>query len=246
MSKLRDEVKDIHTLPKNENEIGGIECPIVINIDKRTDRMVQTTYELAYGGFKSYYRLSACVPTEEEVQSNEQSKRTISYRPLKYAKGALGCKNSHIAACNVAINLELGAYLVLEDDVEFTRRNVLKEVNECINFLDKNVCDWDMLFLGLSSDTRPAPYGKIDDGPVFRVASGGTTHAFILRQKAYDTMLNQWKYGTTLEADCCIFQLKHKLKIYCMKNPIAVQRASFSDITNHNADHSNMFKWKVN
>jgi len=95
---------------------------IVINLDKRTDRLQQVTADLHQLGITDINRLSA-------VENKEH--------------GLIGCTQSHINALKLAMKNGWDKVLIFEDDVEF--RNPFTLMEKIEKYENHN---WDVLMLG--------------------------------------------------------------------------------------------------
>lgn len=177
----------------------------VINLKRRNDRLKEIN-----------------LPFDYEVFEATDGKIDFADYPVKQ-QGFMGCWDSHRRLFTQVKNDNLDMVLVLEDDIEV-----------CENFNDKLKTvmeelpeDWDLLYLGGWNVGEIEKYSESLNWAkkVF------TTHAFIVRSKFYDILLDQinsrkWK------VDVLISEVLPSGKCFICEPTLAWQREGFSDIEN--------------
>ena len=177
----------------------------VINLKRRNDRLEEIN-----------------LPFEYEVFEATDGKIEFADYPVKQ-QGFMGCWDSHRRLFTQVKNDNLDMVLVLEDDIEVCEnfndklKTVMEELHE----------DWDLLYLGgwnvgdIEKYSESLNWAK----KVF------TTHAFIVRNKFYDILLDKinsrkWK------VDVLISEVLPSGKCFICEPTLAWQREGFSDIEN--------------
>ena len=187
--------------------------------------------------------------------------------------GALGCVKSHIEILEEAKTKKLPYILVLEDDFMWfigTSESheecagagpqvcFSKVVRVLEHFLSNGI-SWNVIMLGgANAVTHPCEYETLG---LKRVESANATHAYIIHQEYYDTLLENFKEGAALleargkwvtrsgspqtvehmdplQLDVYWNRLQQKDVWYIMNPQCATQLPSYSDVTNENVDHT--------
>lgn len=184
----------------------------VINLDRREDRLKSIDVPFKYTRFPAVDGSS------------------LTDYPLKI-RGVIGCLKSHIALLEHVKVTKNDMTLVLEDDAvlcdDFDVRfdHALKSLPE----------DWDLLYLG---GWNVGEIKKHDD--VLDVAEKiYTTHAYVIRDKFIDVVLNALK-SREWKADVLLAECLSLGKCFIC-NPVLVwQREGYSDIVNKNTNNTHL------
>ena len=117
----------------------------VVNLDKRKDRM-RSFHKKAKDSLKflGYYNRYPAVDGMKLV-TNPQLQRIFDGNDYNMRRGMVGCAMSHISLYVDLLNSEHDMYMIIEDDVSFTR-DFGKKMLFC--FQQLKGLDWDMLYLG--------------------------------------------------------------------------------------------------
>ncbi len=140
-----------------------------INLKKDASRNINMISQFKKFDITNYERFEAIELTElPEVEKF----RNFNKNDLKYLKGQLSCRASHIACIKMAKQRNYAKILILEDDVAFTENpnQLLTQNQEILN-------DWDMLYFG----------GLIE--PFFRNQIV-CTHAYAVKNTLYENIIH--------------------------------------------------------
>ena len=147
----------------------------IINIASRKDRRLETEEEFARNGFhiddEKVGFFKAVTPTEGEGFPSV---------------GVRGCFLSHLGVLEEAMRLDLKNILILEDDIQFSRR-ISQYGKQAIESLEG--MDWDIIYFGHPVETDSSmPSWKVVDQPIhlahFYAVNGkcfGTLRDFLLQ-----------------------------------------------------------------
>lgn len=177
----------------------------VINLKRRNDRLEKIN-----------------LPFNYEIFEATDGKIDFADYPIKQ-QGFMGCWDSHRRLFTHVKNNKLDMVLVLEDDIEvcddFNNKlsKVMSELPE----------DWDLLYLGGWNVGDVEKYSE----SLNWAKKVYTTHAFIVRDKFYDTILEginlrKWK------VDILISDVLPLGNCFICEPTLAWQREGFSDIEN--------------
>lgn len=233
-----------------------VDAIILINLEERVDRFEETQQEFIKVGITEF----------------------IHFPAIKNKIGISGCTQSHYEIVKLAKQNGYKNILVLEDDVAFEYdkemfRSILENTFKQIK--DNNIKP-DFLFLGGNLTTPPDGkfyestmkyHRKIDENLYF-LGGCKTTHAYIIYESAYDTIINgldetDWDDPTEFRGDqrksidfwylSRIFHegynehgnIEHRsLTPYGVYPCLADQRISYSDIQNRKLPSMGMVaKW---
>ena len=198
---------------------------VCINLDSRKDRWKVVQKELDNVGLKGKYERISGIPNEE---------------------GIVGCTQTHVSIIRKARKRNLRNVLIFEDDVKFVNFDA-RNIKGAIRELRK--VDWDLFYLGSSSNCNLYPYGRyLAKGRGFK-----TTHAYAVNSSAFDKILtNNWIWRSGYKEEGDVKLSTHIDKFYREEfvdrnifhiNPIqCVQRKSYSDIKNREVDYES---WQV-
>ena len=184
---------------------------LYINLDLRTDRMLEVEKELKKLGFKNVERFKA----------------------IKLENGALGCSMSHLKCLELAKARNYEYVFVCEDDIEFLDPSLL--LSQFKKFVD-TVENWDVV---LVAGNNMIPYAHVNDSCI-RIFNCQTTTGYIVKRGYYDTLITNYKTGiqklmkepgcSDYRIDKFWFQLQRNNNWYLIIPPSVVQRESYSDI----------------
>ena len=189
-----------------------------INLDKRIDRKLDIENELMK------YNLNF-----ERFQAVE-----IDYY------GCLGCSYSHHNAISLAKERKYKNILILEDDFTFlvSKEDLEKQLSL---FFNSNV-EYDVCLF--SYNLQEHSESKYDF--LHKVQYAQTTSGYLVNEKYYDTLLNNYKtgleqLGATWQSwiyaiDVYWKELQMKDNWYCFTNRIGKQKASYSNVRNDYVD----------
>ena len=182
-----------------------------INLDKRTDRRIQIEAEL-----------------ERMDLSGER------FEAIYNSRGALGCTLSHLEVIKIAKQRVYNNILILEDDFEFllTKEEFKKIMTE---FFESSL-SYDIVMLAYNGRSDPS----FNNGIVSRVKNAGTTAGYIVHNKLYDKLIENYEtsytnllktnYYNDWAIDKYWYYLLKDREWYLFNNRIGKQRESFSDI----------------
>lgn len=193
----------------------------VINLDHRRDRWQAAQKELKRVGlFKNVERFSAIKPTKEISNRPDY----LPAKKLAYRIGCLGCLLSHQSVIKEAKKRGFPAVLILEDDIGF--KKPLSILQSALDQL--NGTDFDILYL---SGTHMDPCNKVQNKPnVIKCNRTYTTGSYIVRETAYDTIIDGLE-AFTREVDIFYaLELQPKLRCFCVRPHVTCQQPGFSDI----------------
>ena len=195
---------------ENFNNKFNIDKIIYINLNHRSDRKKQITFELDKFNLLNYEHFPA----------------------IKHNNGAIGCSKSHIEVLKIAKKNKYKNLLVLEDDFKFIidKDTFYNEISK-LNDITFDVC--------LLAYNTPNFYDS-EYPFLYKIKDAQTTSAYIINSHYYDTLINHWEKGLIkLEETnddtkyACDQYWKELQKIdnwYCFKIRIGKQRESYSDI----------------
>lgn len=151
-----------------------VDVIVLINLAERTDRLEETKKEFAKVGITDF----------------------IHFPAIKNKIGISGCTQSHYEVCKLAKEMRYKNILVFEDDVKFEHsfREVLENT---FNQIKNNDIKPDFLFLGgrltvppNGKSESPMKYHKKIDENLYFLGGCKTTHAYIIYESAYDTIID--------------------------------------------------------
>jgi len=181
-----------------------------------------------------YINLEKRVDRRKEVE-NELTQMNWDFKrfnAIKLADGRLGCSFSHLKLLKMAQKENLEYIIIVEDDIKFLKKDwYKKELEKVFNE------DYDVLLLaGNIRDSMT----QIKDN-LYRIQKSFTTTGYIVKQKYYETLINNIEYGIKnllthqhikgrYEIDVNWFELQRRDKWYIILPRTVTQRASYSDI----------------
>lgn len=149
---------------------------------------------------------------------------------VKHEIGLIGCAFSHIKVIQKAKELGWKYCIVFEDDILIDDGYELKvKINKYLDY------DYDVLYLGCWNIEPP----EMINEDLMKVSHAWTTHAYIIKEHYYDTLIENLKEGCIKKMkdpdngdyniDEYVSKLQEKDKWLCL-NPIMVtQRDGWSD-----------------
>jgi glycosyl transferase family 25 len=174
---------------------------------------------------------------ELELQKYFPGEKIERFNAIKHSRGAVGCTMSHIAVLEIAIANNWKNCLIIEDDA------VWSNFATSYPILEKLVHrQFDVITLGIAH----AKYT-----PEFKILSGQTTTAYLVDQKYYKTLLDNFKESLAQflkTGNCGIYaldqywkKLQAKDNWYCVIPSLIIQKPSFSDIERKHTDYIKYF-----
>lgn len=219
--------------------MNNIDNIYIINLKERTDRWQHCLQQLKKYNITNFTRFDAIKPDLNKINPIQYSKNNLKINK-KYIIGALGCKLSHL---NIIIDAKQNNYkqiLILEDDFLLTN-NFLDKFSTISNKIQSHNIHIDMLYLGFSI-VRKNPYENTTIDNLKKLTNGHTTHAYLLNQSFYDTIINEIS-NCYCEIDVCYAKLQKKYNnIFGIYPCLITQRESFSDILNRNVNYDQYIK----
>ena len=132
---------------------------------------------------------------EKKLQCEENLKE-IGLKPnrfnaIEHEIGLVGCVKSHIECIEIAKHNNWPFICIFEDDVYFI------DSGKVITYIEKYIdIDYDVLYLGTwVSDNK---YKKINND-LLQINRAETTHAYIIKNHYYDTILKNYNEGMKLK-----------------------------------------------
>lgn len=192
-----------------------------INLENRTDRKTSVENELNSLGWK-YQRFNA----------------------IKTKDGRVGCSMSHLKLLKMAKEKNLDYIVIVEDDIEFKRKDWY---NERI----KNIMDTDFDVFLLAGNLRP-PIFQTKYENIVKVSKSFTTTGYIVKKHYYDTLINNIDKGIRLllknpggeyndnAIDCHWMKLQENDKWYIVMPRTVTQRPIYSDIEQRYTDYNHL------
>jgi len=211
----------------------------IINLKDRIDRWNDSLVQLNKYNIENYERFDAIRPDLKKIDPIHYKKNNLKINE-KYIIGALGCKLSHIEIIKNAKKKNYKQILILEDDFLFCE-NFIEKYNKIYSNIQKGEINIDMMYLGFSI-VRKNPFIDTLIDNFKKVTNVHTTHAYIINNNFYDTIIKELE-NCYCEIDVCYANCQKKYNIYGIYPSLISQRISFSDITQRNADYSNVIKF---
>lgn len=181
---------------------------VVINLDRRTDRMEKLGPQLDELGIE-YERFSAVDAQELDIKG--------------YVAGTM----SHVAVWKKYLGKKV---LVLEDDALFCE-NFNEKFAEVIKTLPE---DWDVLYLGALLDKKTGKVKRVNDHWARQIVSTGA-QAYCIHPKNVETFYEEIK-GKNWFIDVEMRVLGEKYNAYIAQPNLVTQFPSYSDLREMDVD----------
>lgn len=190
---------------------------VCINLDRRPDRWELAQEEFKKIGLSNVKRISAV-----------DGKDIGPIGPIN--AGANGCRMSHLKVLNYAIEKDLDAILVLEDDIEFT-----ENFHEKFSKIESQIPEeFDFLYLGVNPASG---HQEMVTDNIYKIGGKYATHAFIIRKAMYKQAFD-FTISNYIQVDVSYSILQKTRKAYTIHPNIAYQRSGFSDVEDQEIDYS--------
>lgn len=196
---------------KSINKFDFIEKVIYINLEKRVDRKIDVEKQLAL-----YF------PPEKIVRFNA----------IKDDKGFIGCTKSHIGALQLAIDNKWENCLIVEDDIEWIKKDFNQTYNLFIKLVNKS---FDVVVLNSINNRK---YNE----KTYKLFSTTSTGAYFIKKNYYEILLTNFKSGLKLlladvtnhsyRIDQYWKQLHQIHNWYVVVPSLCIQKDDFSDCNN--------------
>jgi GR25 family glycosyltransferase involved in LPS biosynthesis len=175
-------------------------------------------------GFKRIEGVNGRLLDLNEYLSDESHKKIIKaekngYRKYHYelTRGAVGCYLSHLN-CYKEIATQKEEYgIIFEDDVKILKPNLLNDINTVIELIPS---DWDILLLGCVCFVCGKSSKYYDVNRYFLM------HSYIVKKSSARKILHILEnepIEQQIDAKFSDLTEKGLLKIYCLRNKLAVQ-----------------------
>lgn len=191
-----------------------------INLKRRNDRFHEMMSEFAKHQIDAEFfsAVDGSLMAVPEIMSEDGT---------VIAKGYWGCLLSHLHVIKEARQRGYKNYMVFEDDADL-HPDFQKQFSDYVSRLPE---DWEMIYFGGNHMEKPKMVGD----NVARISKTFTTHAFGVKESAYDFIIEAWDKIEKL--DITLAKLQKHLNCYVFQPHLVMQRASHSDILNrHNED----------
>ena len=157
----------------------------------------------------------------------------------------IGCSLSHLKCLMIAKQRNWEYVVIVEDDICFLEPEIFK--NNTNKFLQESNIDFDVLLL---AGNNFKPYQMIHTGCV-QVYNCQTTTGYIVKQKYYDTLINNIKQGVEYlikqpynhrfyAIDIWWKQLQKKDNWYLLLPLTVCQKEGYSDIEQRNTNYKSI------
>jgi glycosyl transferase family 25 len=176
----------------------------------------------------------------DNFNQQDQSKITRIKAHYYPEKGAVGCLMSHITALNAALKDDNEEILICEDDLIIPN---IEYCNKMLQFLNKNIEDWDVIMLGQNTiNSKDTGIETPDKEKIIQIIDSQTTSGYLIKKKYIPKLLNIYEnninnYIKTQEwgnyyTDTSWKQLQQVDKWYSFVPSIGIQDIGYSDIEN--------------
>lgn len=228
----------------------NLEGIAVINLDNRQDRWKQICDNAALhlNEAPPLTRISAVYGAELDGYGKKPWFRNKS-TDIKWA-GRAGCTQSHRKALEYAQVQGWKTFLILEDDADFAPL-VSIDLNALGMHLFATSASWDICYLGFSKSDGPSfPQFYTGNHTCAVVTGCYTTHAYVIREKARDWILQQlpsdektwaWHAKHRIIDRWYVRNLSRKLKVTAITPSIITQAFGYSDILCKQVDYQKEF-----
>jgi len=183
-----------------------------------------------------YINLSSRQDRKEHVEKQllRIGLKAERFNAIKLENGAIGCSMSHLKCLEIAKKNNWSHVMILEDDVEFTKPQILtSQLNKLLATND----DWDVILIG---GNNVGPCIKIDETCV-KVSSCQTTTGYIVKGHYFNTIIDNIRTGISnllkfphlhslYAIDKYWFHLQKINNWYLVIPLTVIQREDYSDI----------------
>lgn len=174
---------------------------VVINLDKRTDRMEEFDRQAKEIGLE-YIRYSAIEAIPKVLRPSD------------------ACKQSHANVIQEAINDKVNRLFVFEDDAQFVT-GFDRKIKEFFSKLPKY---WDMVYLGAwIRESKPVTNG------IVRLIDSYSAHAYGINTEFMELALACARHSNT-PIDLALGITHPRISAYCAKPALVIQSPGYSDI----------------
>ena len=208
----------------------------IINLDERSDRFNETSFECEKIGLFNFERFSAI-----KINSNNSKeyklideKKAWKKNNIKYLYNASGCKLSHLEVLKKSLSVNEEYILILEDDVVF-EDNLLIYLNLALMQL-KNI-NWDILFLSSNLKNKEDAI-KINNN-LLKLNKCLTTTSQLFKRQNLEKIIKIIE-DSDVEIDNTYDNFINEK--YCIYPMCSYQRMSYSDINNQIIDYGHFHK----
>jgi GR25 family glycosyltransferase involved in LPS biosynthesis len=232
---------------------GRLDGIAIINLDDRPERWRETLEELSpFPNIPNPTRISAV----RGVDLDGFGKRPwFRGRPTdKRWAARAGCTQSHRKALLLAKARCWKTFLILEDDAELKPMSAVP-VERLDEQLFERFPDWDICYLGFSKAVgQSLELTRFDGHGLCEVTGCYTTHAYLVRERARDWILNHlpedsrawaWHAQHRIIDRWYVRHLSRDLRVFAVTPSMITQRAGFSDIVQRPVNYDNEFDGTV-
>ena len=154
----------------------------------------------------------------QAYQNIIKSEKT-NYRRYHYelTRGAVGCYLSHINVYKSVLQQDTEYAIIFEDDVRLIKPNILEEINKVLPTIPE---DWDILLLGCVCFVCGKFVNYYDVNRYFLM------HGYIVKKSSAEKILHMIEnepIEQQIDAKFSDLAERGLLKIYCLRNKLAVQ-----------------------
>jgi len=191
----------------------------VINLATRPDKYKRMETHLHEMGLSNVERFEGVVPTVDMMRQHQTLCQSSCF-----AKGVLGCKQSHLDIIKLSKERGYKQIMVLEDDAVFEpefREQQYTLIDEI------NSLSWSMVYLGANHKKK----GITVTPHLKQVCQAWTTSSYLMHETIFDTIL-QTAHTMPIEIDSYYVRvIQPNGQCYAVSPNIARQYASVSDIS---------------
>jgi len=209
----------------------------IINLETRPDRKEQIINEMNKHNISTneYEIFNAIRPSIQDVniwntRYCEHVRKDVNPRNFTgYCQGCLGCLQSHVEVCKLALTRGYKNILILEDDTEFIDNfNKLEEYSKQISY------NYDMLYLAGSHLGQIAMQGN----NIAKIVGTHTTGSYCIKENAMKYLIDNIN-GYLKEIDVFYAEeIQTRFNCYTVIPHITKQRDGYSDIQQNNVKYS--------
>ena len=191
---------------------------VCINLDERTERWTSALIEFSRVGITD---------------------RVSRFSGIKNELGHLGCRDSHLAVIQSALDQQLNNILILEDDIVFS--------DDCIEVLQRAIFEiqqldhWHIVYLGANIDPNRGSL-QTATPTLVRTDFALSTHAYLLNRSVFGEVLEgAMKFDTY---DLFLNQnIVSRGSSFIVNPMVCIQKPGYSDVLNTPVDYSWMIEY---